>query len=68
MEKTQEIARKIAENSSFSIHMIKKGLNLANDVSLEALMDYEVEACLATVSTAERQGKLEEFAKRKTHQ
>jgi enoyl-CoA hydratase len=68
MEKTQEIARKIAENSSFSIHMIKKGLNLAHDVSLEALMDYEVEACLATVSTAERKGKLEEFAERKTRQ
>jgi enoyl-CoA hydratase len=68
MEKTQEIARKIAENSSFSIHMIKKGLNLAHDVSLEALMDYEVEACLATVSTAERKGKLEEFAERKARQ
>jgi hypothetical protein len=28
-------------------------------------MDYEIEACLATVSTADRQEKLEEFAERK---
>jgi enoyl-CoA hydratase len=38
---------------------------MAHEVSLEALMDYEVEACLATVSAPERQDKLEEFAERK---
>jgi len=38
---------------------------MSPEVSLEALMDYEIEGCLATVSTAERQEKLENFAQRK---
>ncbi len=38
---------------------------MSKEVSLEALMDYEVVACLATVSTPERLEKLEEFADRK---
>jgi len=66
MEKTREMARKIAENSAFSIKMIKKGLNMARgEVSLDALMDYEVEACLACVSTKERQDSIKEFEERK---
>jgi len=65
MDEAMTLARKITENSAFSIHLIKKGLNMAREVSLEALMDYEVEACLATVSAPERQEKLEEFAQRK---
>ncbi|RTZ93313.1 MAG: enoyl-CoA hydratase/isomerase family protein [Deltaproteobacteria bacterium] len=65
MDAAMEMARKITENSAFSINLIKKGLNMAHEVSLEALMDYEVEACLATVSAPERQEKLEEFAQRK---
>lgn len=65
MTSAQEMAKKIAQNSAFSINMIKKGLNMAREVSLEALMDYEIEACLATVTTAERQEKLDEFADRK---
>jgi len=66
MEKTNEMAKKIAENSAFSIKMIKKGLNMARgEVSLEALMDYEIEACLACVFTKERQESLKEFEKRK---
>ena len=65
MAAAKEMAAKIALNSAFSIKMIKKGLNMAKEVSLEALMDYEIEACLATVSSAERQDKLEEFAGRK---
>jgi len=65
MEETLAMAKKIAENSPFSISLIKKGLKMANEVSLEALMDYEIEACLATVSAPERQEKLEEFAERK---
>jgi enoyl-CoA hydratase len=65
MSAAKEMARKITQNSAFSIKMIKKGLNMAREVSLEALMDYEIEACLATVSSAERQEKLEEFAHRK---
>jgi enoyl-CoA hydratase len=65
MSTVKAIAKKIAENSGFSINIIKKGLNMSSEVSLEALMDYEIEGCLATVSTAERQEKLEDFAKRK---
>ena len=66
MEKAKEMARKIAKNSSFSIKMIKTGLNMARgEVSLEALMDYEVEACLACVFTKERQDSLKDFEERK---
>jgi len=66
MQKTKEMAKKIAENSAFSIKMIKKGLNMARgEVSLEALMDYEIEACLACVFTKERQESLKDFEDRK---
>lgn len=65
MEETMTMANKIAANSLFSINLIKKGLNMAGEVSLEALMDFEVEACLATVSAPERVEKLEDFADRK---
>jgi len=62
MEETIEMAKKMAANSSFSIKMIKRGLNMARgEVSLEALMEYEVEACLACVSTKERQDSLKDF-------
>ncbi len=60
------MAEKIAENSSFSLKVIKKGLFMAQgEVSLEALMDYEIEACLAAVSTKTRQESLEKFENRK---
>jgi len=63
---TTEMARKIAENSSFSIKMIKKGLQIAQgEASMEALMDFEIEACLACVSTKERQASLKTFEDRK---
>jgi enoyl-CoA hydratase len=66
MGEAREMAKKITENSSFSIKMIKKGLNMARDgVSLDALMDFEVEACLACVFTKERQESLKEFEERK---
>ncbi|WP_319523544.1 enoyl-CoA hydratase/isomerase family protein [Breoghania sp.] len=66
METVMEMANKIAANSGFSLKMIKKGLNMAlGEVSLEALMDFEVEACLACVSTKERQESLQEFEDRK---
>jgi enoyl-CoA hydratase len=66
MEEAKDMARKIAKNSSFSIKMIKTGLNMARgEVSLEALMDYEVEACLACVFTKERQDSLKDFEERK---
>lgn len=62
---TYELAGKIAKNSPFSVKVIKKGLAMAPEVSLEALMDFEVEACLATVSAPERIEALEGFAQRK---
>lgn len=66
MEEAKEMAQKIAQNSSFSIKMIKRGLIMARgEVSLEALMDYEIEACLACVSTKERQESLKDFEERK---
>jgi enoyl-CoA hydratase len=66
MSVTIEMAEKIVLNSAFSIKMIKKGLRMAQgEVSLEALMDYEVEACLACVSTKERGTSLQDFEDRK---
>lgn len=66
MEEARAIAARIAANSSFSLKMIKRGLLMAREgVSLEALMDYEVEACLACVSTKERQTSLQAFEERK---
>lgn len=66
MEEARAMAGKIAKNSAFSLRMIKRGLLMARgEVSLEALMDYEVEACLACVSTKERQGSLRDFEDRK---
>jgi len=66
MDEAREMAEKIANNSAFSIRMIKKGLQVARgEASLEALMDYEIEACLACVSTEERQEALKEFEGRK---
>ena len=66
METVMQMAGQIAANSAFSLKMIKKGLNMARgEASLEALMDFEVEACLACVSTKERQASLEAFEERK---
>jgi len=65
MAETKNMAEKIAKNSTFSIKMIKRGLNMARgEVSLEALMDYEIEACLACVFTKERQKSLKDFEER----
>jgi len=65
MDETRAMGKKIAENSSFSINMIKKGLNMAREgVSLDALMDFEIEACLACVFTKERQESLKDFEER----
>lgn len=69
MEEAMAMAKKISENSSFSIKMIKNGLNMARgEVSMEALMDYEVEACLACVFTKERQDSLKTFEDREREQ
>ena len=60
------MADRIAANNLFSLKMIKRGLHLAQgEVSLEALMDFEVEACLACVATKDRQAALNDFEKRK---
>lgn len=62
----RQMAEKIAGNSAISLKMIKKGLQMAQEgISLDALMDFEIEACLACVSTKERQESLKEFAERK---
>ena len=66
LEEAVHLAEKIAENSAFSIARMKKGLLMARDgVGLDALMEYEIEACLACVSTGERRDSLESFEKRK---
>jgi enoyl-CoA hydratase len=67
LEQTLKLAEKIARNDLFSLKMIKKGLRMAqSEVSLEALMDFEIEACLACVSTKTREKALEQFEKRKS--
>ncbi len=66
MDEAIDMAQKIAANSSFSLKVIKKGFLMAQgECSLEALMDYEVEGCLACVSTKEREQSLESFEQRK---
>lgn len=65
LETAREMAMEIAQNSLFSIKMIKKGLQMANEVSLEELMKYETEACLDCVFTRERQDALTRFSERK---
>jgi enoyl-CoA hydratase len=70
LKQLESAARKMAEqivaNSAISLKMIKKGLQMAQSgVSLDALMDFEIEACLTCVSTKERQEALQEFAERK---
>ena len=65
MNETLGMADRIAENDPFSLKMIKEGVGLAQgEVSLEALMDFEIEACLACISTQSRRNALERFEKR----
>ena len=66
LTEAKAMASTIAGNAAFSLTMIKKGLNMARgETSLEALMDFEIEACLACVSTKERQDALKTFEERK---
>ena len=66
MDEAYAMAAKIVQNSAFSLKMIKRGLNMAQgEASLEALMDFEVEACLACVATQDRSTALDRFEKRK---
>lgn len=66
MKTAGEMAHRMAKNSSFSITTIKKGLQAARSgMSLEELMEYEIEACLACVATKEREEALKAFEDRK---
>ncbi|MBU1340364.1 MAG: enoyl-CoA hydratase/isomerase family protein [Proteobacteria bacterium] len=66
MDEAIDMAQKIVANSSFSLKVIKKGFLMAQgECSLEALMDYEIEGCLACVSTKEREQSLDSFEQRK---
>jgi len=66
MAEAAAMADKIAANSAFSLKMIKMGLHMAQgEASLEAIMEFEVEACLACVGTKERQASLQNFEDRK---
>jgi enoyl-CoA hydratase len=66
MATATQLAGKIAANSPFSIKLIKKGLRMARgETSLEALMDYEIEACLACVTSKERVSALKDFEERR---
>ncbi|MCK5541642.1 MAG: enoyl-CoA hydratase/isomerase family protein [Desulfobacterales bacterium] len=66
MDEAMSMAEKIVANSSFSLKLIKKGFLMAQgESSLEALMDYEIEACLACVSTKGREDSLIDFEQRK---
>ena len=61
----RQMAEKITANSAVSLKLIKKGLLMARgEVSLDALMDFEIEACLTCVSTKERQESLNAFEER----
>lgn len=67
LDEALRIARRISQNDPFSLKMMKKGLRMAQgEVSLEALMAFEIEACLACVSTQSREKALEKFEKRKS--
>ena len=69
MDEAYQMAGRIVQNSTFSLKMIKRGLHLARgETSLEGLMDFEVEACLACVSTKTRSEALDIFEKRKQTQ
>jgi enoyl-CoA hydratase len=66
MDEAFGMAKKIVANSVFSLKLIKKGFLMAQgESSLEALMDYEIEACLACVSTKDREKSLTNFEQRK---
>lgn len=61
------MAERISRNDPFSLKMMKKGLQMARgEASLETLMAFEVEACLACVSTKSRTAALDKFEKRKS--
>jgi enoyl-CoA hydratase len=67
LDQALKMAQRIAQNDPFSLKMMKKGLRMAQgEISLEALMTYEIEACLACVSTQSREKALDKFERRKS--
>ncbi len=67
IDEALKMARRISQNDPFSLKMMKKGLRMAQaEVSLDALMAFEIEACLACVSTQSRGEALDKFEKRKS--
>lgn len=57
-----QLSQRLCAQSMNSIQLMKRGLLFAGQgCSLEALMEYEVQACLEAVSTSERREKLESF-------
>ena len=66
MAAAREMADKIAQNSAVSIKVLKQGLIRAADgEDMETLMAFEVDACLACVSSKDRSGALSDFENRK---
>ena len=61
-----EMAQAFSQNAPVSLRMMKRGLAMgAGDASLDTLMEFEVEACLACVGTLEREKSLADFEGRK---
>ena len=66
MPTARRMALDIAANAAFSLKIMKKGLRMAREpVSLDALMTFEIEGCLACVATRERLQALDDFDGRK---
>jgi enoyl-CoA hydratase len=66
METALAMAEAIGKNAPLSLNLIKKGLYMARgEASMDALMAFEIEACLACVSAKERKTSLDTFEKRK---
>jgi len=65
MEKVFEMAGTIAQNSSYSVRLIKESLDMARTNNPEEMMDVEVEACLKTVFHSDRRKAIKDFESRK---
>ena len=66
MDAVRDMAGKIAENTAFSIQVLKQGLiRAASGESMASLMKFEVDACLACVASKDRAGALADFENRK---
>ncbi len=65
MEEAIRLAEKIIKNSSLSIMLIKRLLNIAKETGIYSIMQYEIEVCLNAVFSEERPERIREFEKRK---